>query len=118
MGKVMRFIGWAAIIVVLLVGWRYFLESTRPEVLTKWEGCKKAQLAIWARTHPNQVSALLDFTADHVYSFGAESRSDSFDDHDSRGTAVRDAEKLGISEVELIHVDQRILQECGPFPRG
>lgn len=117
MEKVSRFVAMAVIIIGLLVGWRYFLESTRPEVLKKWEVCKKGLLESWAQGHPTQVKLLLEFTTDHVYSFGAESHADSFDDHDSRGTAVGDAKKLGISESELIQLDQRIAKECGPFPR-
>jgi hypothetical protein len=64
------------------------------------------------------VQSLLDFTRDHFYSFGGESGAARFDDHDSRGTARADANQLGISERELIQLDQRVANECGPFPRS
>ena len=118
MDKLLRFVGGAVIVIALVGGWRYFLESTRPPALKTWVACKEKLLENWAGAHANQVKPLLDFTNDHAHSFGAESRSDSFDDHDSRGTAVSDAQKLGISESELIQLDQGINKECGPFPRG
>jgi len=116
--KLLQFVGGAVIIVVLLGGWRYFLESTRPPALKAWETCKRQFLENWAGSHTNQVKPLLSFTEDHFYSFGAESHPDHFDDHDSRGTAVSDAQKLGIGESALIQLDQRIAKECGPFPRS
>jgi len=30
---------------------------------------------------------------------------------------IRAAERIGVSEAELITLDQKILRECGPFPR-
>lgn len=114
----LRLLGGAVIIVVLLVGWRYLLKSSRSPELKAWETCKAQLLEGWAGSHSNQVEPLLSFTQDHFYSFGAESRPDHFDDHDSRGTAQTDAQRLGISESELIQLDQRIAKECGPFPKS
>lgn len=118
MNKLLRFIGGAVIVIALYGGWRYFLESTRPPVLKAWETCKRQLLENWAGAHPNQVKPLLRFTEDHFYSFGGESPPNSFDDHDSRGTARADAQQIGIGERELVQVDQRIANECGPFPRS
>lgn len=114
----LRILGAAVIIVVLLGGWRYFLESTRPPALKAWETCKRQLLDNWARSRASQSKSLLRFTGDHFYSFGGESHPDYFDDHDSRGTTRADAEQLGISAHELIQLDQRIAKECGPFPRS
>jgi hypothetical protein len=116
--KLQQTVGGIVIIVVLLGLWRYFLESTRPPELKAWEACKAKLLEKWAGSHINQVKSLLHFTQDHFYSFGAESPLDHFDDHDSRGTARADANQLGISEHELIQLDQRIASECGAFPRS
>jgi hypothetical protein len=71
----------------------------------------------WAESHSDKVEAVRHFNRDHAYSFGAASSANHFDDHDSRDTAVSDAAKLGITEDELIRVDRRIADECGPFPR-
>lgn len=116
--KLVQFVGWAVIVIVLYGRWRYLLMSTRPPELKVWETCKRRLLENWGGSHTNQVKPLLQFTEDHFYSFGAESTSGSFDDHDSRGMAVNDAQKLGVSESELIQLDQRIAKECGPFPRS
>ena len=82
-----------------------------------WESCKIKILDDWATSHSDKAAQLQQFARDHVYSFGAASLPDHFDDHDSRSTAVSDAAKLGISETELVQVDQRIAHECGAFPR-
>jgi hypothetical protein len=118
MRKLVRLLGGVVVIVVLLGGWRYFLESTRPAPLKAWEACKRQILENWAGAHASQATSLAPFTKDHFYSFGGESPSTSFDDHDSRGTAQVDAAKLGVSAHELIQVDQRIAKECGPFPKS
>jgi hypothetical protein len=75
-------------------------------------------LETWAASHPDRSKALLQFAQDHFYSFGGESPAGHFDDHDSRGTAVSDAGRLGMSEAELLELDQRIAKECGAFPRA
>jgi len=116
--KMLEMAGGAVVIVSLVGGLQYFLESTRPPALKTWESCKLRLLDNWAGLHTNQVKPVLGFAHDHVYSFGAESRPDHFDDHDSRGTAQVDAQKLGISESELIQLDQRLAKECGPFPKS
>ncbi len=116
--KLLEMLGGAVVIVLLLVGFQYFLESSRPPALKAWEGCKRKILANWAGAHTNQVTPLIRFTEDHFYSFGGESPPNSFDDHDSRGTAQADAAKLAISAHELIQMDQRIANECGPFPKS
>ena len=118
MKTIQKALGSIVIIVALLAGWRYFLYSTRPPQLKAWETCKSKLLESWTESHTNQVKALLSFTQDHFYSFGGESSPDRFDDHDSRGTARVDADRLSISEHELIQLDQRIAKECGPFPRS
>ena len=118
MKKLLQILGAGVIIVALLGGWRYLLEATRPPKLKAWETCKAKLLENWALSHASQVKPLLHFTEDHFYSFGGESRRDHFDDHDSRGTARADAGQLGISEHELIQLDQRIGNECGLFPRS
>ncbi|MGD0651191.1 MAG: hypothetical protein ABSA97_08650 [Verrucomicrobiia bacterium] len=115
--KLLKAAGGLIVIFAALVGLRYLLVSTRPPKLKAWESCKVNILENWAASHPGQVKALLHFTQDHLYSFGGESPMDHFDDHDSRGTAVAHAGRLGISETELIQLDQRIARECGSFPR-
>lgn len=71
--KLLQMLGAAVVIVVLLGGWRYFLESTRPPALKAWEACKRQILGNWAGAHTDQVTSLLRFTEDHFYSFGGES---------------------------------------------
>jgi hypothetical protein len=112
-----RTLGWIVIIMVAIAGWHYLLVSTRPPALRAWESCKTTSLQNWASSHGDQAERLLHFAKDHFYSFGGESGADHFDDHDSRGTAVADAGKLGISETELVQLDQHIANQCGPFPR-
>lgn len=116
--KLLQILGVGVIIVALLGGWRYLLESTRPPKLKAWEACKTKLLENWAGSRANNVKSLFHFTQDHFYSFGGESPADHFDDHDSRGTARADADQLGISEHELIQLDYRIANECGAFPRS
>jgi len=116
--KLLQTVGGVVIIILLLGLWRYFLQSTRPSELKAWEACKTRLLENWAGSRANHVTSLLHFTQDHFYSFGGESPADHFDDHDSRGTARADADQLGISEHELIQLDQRIANECGAFPRS
>jgi hypothetical protein len=106
---------WLVVIVLLLL-WHRYLVSSRPPKLKAWESCKTKILEDWAASHPDRVAAVRQFAQDHVYSFGAASSSARFDDHDSRSTAIDDAAKLGITEAELVQVDRRIAQECGPFP--
>ena len=115
--RLFRTLGSILIIVAALAGWYYLLVSTRPSALKAWESCKTTILRNWADYHADRAKPLLHFAKDHFYSFGGESVADHFDDHDSRGTAIADAAKLGISEGELIQLDRIIATNCGPFPR-
>jgi hypothetical protein len=114
--KLIKTLGPWIIVIVLVLLWHHYLVSSRPPKLKAWESCKARLLDDWA-AHSDKVEAVRQFTHDHVYSFGAGSSTNHFDDHDSRSTAVSDAAKLGINEDELIRVDRRIADECGPFPR-
>lgn len=116
--KLLQYVGGAVVILALLAGWQYLLESTRSPALKSWHSCKTRILESWAGSHPDHVKAVLSFASDHAYSFGGESPSDSFNDRESRGTAVSDAKELGISESELIQLDQRVAKDCGPFPKS
>lgn len=115
--KPLKTVGGFAIAVVLIVGWHQFLVSSRSPKLKAWESCKRNILETWAASRSDRAKPLLQLTQDHFYSFGGESPAGHFDDHDSRGTAVSDAGRVGIGEAELIELDQRIAKECGAFPR-
>ena len=114
--KPFRTVGGIVFVVAALAVWHYVLVSTRPPELKAWESCKAKIFQNWATSHAD-TEQLLQFTRNHFYSFGGESVTDHFDDHDSRDTAVADAAKLRISEGELIQLDRRIATDCGPFPR-
>jgi hypothetical protein len=115
--KVLKTLATWAVVIVLVVLWHRYLVSSRPPKLKAWEACKTKILDNWAASHSDKAEGLRYFTHDHVYSFAAASSSEHFDDHDSRGLAVSDAVKLGVTEAELVQVDQRIAEQCGPFPR-
>jgi hypothetical protein len=115
--KLIKTLGVWIIVIVLLFLWHHFLVSSRPPKLKAWESCKRRILEDWAASYSDKAEALRQFTKDHVYSFGAASSTNHFDDHDSRNTAVSDAAKLGISDEELVQIDRRIAHECGSFPR-
>ena len=115
--KLIKTLGVWIVGIVLLLLWHHYLVSSRPPKLKAWESCKVRILADWSISHSDNAEAMHHFVNDHVYSFGATSSANHFDDHDTRNTAVSAAAKLGINEDELIRVDRRIAAECGPFPR-
>ena len=114
--KLIKTLGAWIIVIVLLLVWHHFLISSRPPKLKTWESCKTEILDEWAASHSDKAEVLRQFTHDHVYSFGATSSTNRFDDHDSRNTGIDDAARLGISEEELVQLDRRIANECGTFP--
>jgi len=113
--KFIKTLGAWLVVIVLLLLWHRYLVSSRPANLKAWESCKTKILDDWATSHSDKAAQLQQFARDHVYSFGAASSPGHFDDHDSRSKAVGDAAKLGISETELVQLDERIAHECGPF---
>ena len=115
--KVIKTLGILLAVIVLLLLWHHYLISNRSPKLKEWELCKARLLGEWAASHPDTADGLGEFAKLHFYSFGAASSENHFDDHDSLGTAVSDAAKLGITEAELVQVDQQIAQRCGSFPR-
>ena len=114
--KLLKTLGAWVVVIVLVLLWHRYLVSSRPPKLKTWESCKAKIVEDWAGSHSDRVAALRQFGQDHLYSFGAASSADHFDDHDSRGTAVSDAAKLGVTEAELVEVDRRIAEKCGAFP--
>ena len=115
--KLIKTVGVWLIVIVLLLFWHHYLVSSRSPKLKEWELCKAKLLGEWAASHPETAHALREFAKFHFHSFAAASSGNHFDDHDSLGTAVSDAAKLGVTEAELVQVDQKIAQQCGQFPR-
>jgi len=113
--KLIKTLGVWVVVIVLLLLWHRYLVSSRSPKLKEWELCKAKRLGEWAASHPDTADALRELAKFHFHSFAAASSANHFDDHDSLGTAVSDAAKLGISEAELVHVDQQIAEQCGSF---
>jgi hypothetical protein len=118
--KLAKTLGTWIIVIVLFLLWHHFLVSSRPPKLKEWESCKTKILDDWAASGgsvPDDTEARRAFIRDHFYSFAATSSANTFDDHDSRNTAISDAGKIGVTKDDLILIDSVIAKKCGAFPR-
>jgi hypothetical protein len=116
--KLAKALGTWIVVIVLLLLWHHFLVSSRPPKLKEWESCKTTILNDWVASGgsvPNDAEARRSFVRDHFYSFGATSSANTFDDHDSRNTAVSDAGRIGVTKHDLILIDSVIANNCGAF---
>src|SRR5438128_355108 len=96
-----------ALIGLPILGHYLWVAESSEEKATKQAHfeCEDNILTAWVALDPDHLRDRLDFVDNNVFGM----------DFVDRGRTA-EAEVLGVSEEELISLDQKILKICGPYP--
>lgn len=77
--------------------------------------CEDGILTAWAAQDIKHLRERLEFVDENVFGRDFSGKSDSYKLEFDRPRSQA-AKSIGVSEAELFALDQKVFQECGPYP--
>lgn len=115
--KFVKTFGVWIVVIVLLLLWHHYLVSSRPPKLKSWESCKTKLLDDWLNRIQIKSKRCVSSPAIMltVLEQQAQRTTSTITTAEIQQPVTRRSSVF--TEDELIRVDRRIADECGPFPR-
>ena len=89
-------------------------------VQSTWFACEERIVTAWAVYEARDlllVRERLEFVDKYPWGIGVKSNDEDLQVDSFLALLMREAESLGASQNEILALDKKVRQECGPFPR-